>query len=186
MSSGGVFRAIFFVLLALYPFIVFVGIQHLPIGFFGAMVALVLLLRAGFMRPVERRAILPVLIVYVSYAAITALSGSQQLLLWYPAVINFSLCLLFALSLRTNESILLRLVRARNMKLSVYAPTYLHRLTAVWAVFFLLNGLMAILTGAISLKAWALYNGLIAYFLTGALIGGELLFRWWYKRSKGV
>lgn len=186
MSSDSVFRAIFFVLIALYPFIVFVGIQHLPIGFFGTMLALVLLLRASFMRPAERRAILPVLIVYVTYAAITALSGSQHLLLWYPAVINFSLCLLFALSLRANESILLRLVRARNMKLSVYAPTYLHRLTAVWAVFFLLNGSMAILTAAISLKAWALYNGLIAYLLTGALMGGELLFRWWYKRSKGV
>jgi uncharacterized membrane protein len=186
MSSGRVYRAIFFVLIALYPFVVYAGIQHLPIGLFGTLLALLLLLRAGVMRPAERRAILPVLIVYVAYAAITALSGSQQLLLWYPAVINFSLCLLFALSLRANESILLRLVRARNMKMSVYAPAYLHRLTAVWAVFFLLNGSMAILTGAISLKTWALYNGFIAYLLTGALMGGELLFRSWYKRSKGV
>jgi uncharacterized membrane protein len=186
MSSGRVLRGIFFVLIALYPVIVYIGIQHLPIGFFGAMLVLVLLFRASVMLPAERQAILPVLIVHVTYSAITALSGSQQLLLWYPALVNFSLSLLFALSLRENESILLRLVRARNINLSVYGPAYLNRLTAVWAVFFLLNGSMAILTGAISLKTWALYNGFISYLLIGALMGGELLFRYWYKRSRGV
>jgi uncharacterized membrane protein len=186
MSSGRVLRAIFFVLIALYPVIVYIGIQHLPIGFFGTMLALLLLFRASVMRSAERHVILPVLIVHMAYSAITALSGSQQLLLWYPALVNFSLCLLFALSLRDSESFLLRLVRAKNIKLSVYGPAYLNRLTAVWAVFFLLNGSLAILTGAISLKTWALYNGFIAYLLIGALMGGELLFRHWYKRYKGV
>lgn len=187
MSPGNVFlRAAFFILLALYPAFVYFGLQHLPIGFFGTVLALLLLFRASVMASAERRAILPILVVHFAYAVTASLSGSQELLLWYPALVNFSFCLLFALSLRHEESFLLRMVRARNIKMSEYGPSYLNRLTAVWAAFFLLNGAMAILTGAISVKTWALYNGFIAYLLIAALIGGELLFRFWYKRSKGV
>ena len=187
MSSGNVFfRAAFFILLALYPAFVYFGLQHLPIGFFGTALALLLLFRASIMAAAERRVILPVLVVHFAYAVTVSLSGRQELLLWYPALVNFSLCLLFALSLRQEESLLLRVVRARNIQVSEYGPRYLNRLTAVWAAFFLLNGAMAILTGAISVKTWALYNGFIAYVLIAALMGGELIFRTWYKRSKGV
>lgn len=186
MNRASVFRALFFAAILLYPVIVYVSIQHLPISFFGVILVLLLLLRCGVMLPTERHLLLPVLLIHVTYSTVTAITGSRQLLLWYPALVNFSLCALFALSLKEEKSILLRLVQARKVQISVYAPRYLNRLTVVWAVFFLLNGLMAILTTMISVKVWALYNGFIAYTLVATLFIAELAFRRYYKRRKGV
>jgi uncharacterized membrane protein len=186
MNRQGAFRAIFFVSIALYPVIVYFGIQRLPIGFFGVMLVLLLLLRYGVMQPGERRLLLPVLLIHMAYSISAVITGSQQLLLYYPALVNFTLCALFVFSLKDGESILLRLVRARKVEMSVYAPRYLNRLTIIWAVFFLVNGSVAILTTTISMQAWALYNGFIAYLLIGALFVVEFVFRHYYKRRKGI
>jgi uncharacterized membrane protein len=186
MKRAILVRIGFFLVLALYPAVVYFGIRFLPVSFLAVLLALILLARSTAMSPSERRLMLPLILVHVAYSVVTAVSGNQSLLLWYPALVNLSLCAVFALSLRQDQSILLRWVRARNIRISVYAPAYLNRLTAVWSVFFFLNGVAAVLTSMISMKAWALYNGLVAYLLVGALIGGELFFRAWYKRSKGV
>ena len=92
-------------------------------------------------------------------------------------VVNGVLFALFVISLREEESILLRLVRARGITMSVYGPAYLNRLTAVWAGFFLLNAGVAAWTTTQPLATWTLYNGLIAYLLIGALVAGEWLYR---------
>jgi uncharacterized membrane protein len=167
MKRAILVRIGFFLVLALYPAVVYFGIRFLPVSFLAVLLALILLARSTAMSPSERRLMLPLILVHVAYSVVTAVSGNQSLLLWYPALVNLSLCAVFALSLRQDQSILLRWVRARNIRISVY-------------------GVAAVLTSMISMKAWALYNGLVAYLLVGALIGGELFFRAWYKRSKGV
>jgi hypothetical protein len=63
---------------------------------------------------------------------------------------------------------------------------YLRRLTMVWACFFVINGCIALATVQMSMQAWGLYNGFIAYLAIGGLLGGEWLFRRWYKQRKGV
>jgi uncharacterized membrane protein len=186
MSRVTLIRTAFFVLIALYPAIVYFGIRYLPVSFFGVLLALLLLLRSSVMASGEKRLLLPLLILHLAYSIVTAVTGSQHLLLLYPVLVNFSLCALFALSLAQDQSLLLRLVRARNIPLSEHAPSYLWRLTAVWAIFFLLSGVAAIVSGMISLEAWALYNGFIAYLLVATLMAGEWVFRGWYKRRKGV
>lgn len=186
MSRTKLFRHSVFILVALYPVIVYFGLRWLPVSFFAVMLLLVLLVRSSLLGPAEKRMLQPLLALHIAYSILTAVLGSQRLLLWYPALVNFSLCAVFAISLRQEQSILLRLVRARNMPVSVHGPLYLHRLTALWAVFFLLSGATAIMTAMISLEAWALYNGLIAYLLMATLMVGEWLFRGWYKRRKGV
>ncbi len=48
----------------------------------------------------------------------------------------------------------------------------------VWSLFFLLNGSVSLCTALwATAETWALYNGLVAYVLVGALIGGEWLVR---------
>jgi len=186
VNKTRLFRALFFVLIAFYPIVVYLGLQYLPVSFFGVLLLMMVVARWGVMLPAERRLMLPLLAGLLTYSAATALSGSQRMLLFYPALVNFTMCALFAWSLRQEESILLRLVRARKVQVSEFGPAYINRLTGVWAVFFALNGIAAIVSGYISLELWALYNGLLSYLVMAALIVGELVFRRYYKRRKGV
>jgi uncharacterized membrane protein len=57
---------------------------------------------------------------------------------------------------------------------------YTFRITQIWCAFFLINGTLAAYTALFTSRAaWALYNGLIAYLLMGALFAGEWLYRRW-------
>lgn len=186
MIQSNIFRVIFVCLIAIYPFIIYFGIQVLPTGFFGLVLAILLLMRFGFIRPEERATALPIGGLLLAYALTAALTGSKQLLLYYPVVVNAVLLILFAGSLRTDEPLLLRIVRARGIKISAYGPRYLARLTALWAVFFVINGLIAAWTTTASLQVWTLYNGLLSYLIVAVLILGELIFRRHYKRRRGI
>lgn len=172
--------------MAAYPFLVYFGIRHLPPSFFGLALVVLLAMRFGVLVPEERPILLPVLLVFLGYAITAAILKSTPLLLYYPALVNFCLCVVFANSLRQDEPLLLRIIRARGSPISIHAPKYLYRLTAAWATFFAINGSIAIWTSTVSMEVWTLYNGLISYFIVAILIGGELLFRRRYKRRMGV
>jgi len=186
MSGSGLFRAVFVVVLALYPLFVYLGIRQLGTGFFAFLLLALLLLRFGLIRPDERRTTLPLLLGLAAYAALTAVTGSQPLLLAYPVLVNLALCVLFTRSLRSGEPLLLRAARARGMEIPEQARPYLRRLTAVWAVFFALNAAIAFVTTRLSIGVWAVYNGLVSYILVGLLIVGEVVFRHHYKRRMGI
>jgi uncharacterized membrane protein len=179
-------RVFFVVCMAAYPFIVYFGIRHLPPSFFGLALVVLLAMRFGVLVPEERPILLPMLLVFLGYATTAAILKSTSMLLYYPALVNFCLCVVFANSLRQDEPLLLRIIRARGVPISIHTPKYLYRLTAVWATFFAINGSIAIWTSTMSMEIWTLYNGLISYFIVATLIGGELLFRRHYKRRMGV
>jgi uncharacterized membrane protein len=186
MKHAKFVRALVFLFFIAYPFMVYFGISILPPSFFGLVLVVLLALRFGVLLPEERLLFLPVLLVFLGYAIATVAFDSAQLLLIYPALVNFTLCLVFANSLRHEEPLLLRIVRARGYAISDHTPRYLYRLTAVWAVFFILNGLVSIWTSTLSMQAWTLYNGLISYFMVAILGVGEWLFRRHYKKRVGV
>ncbi|NHO64906.1 hypothetical protein G8770_05050 [Aestuariicella hydrocarbonica] len=97
---------------------------------------------------------------------------------FYPVMINASLLLLFLWSLKFPPSMIERFARISDPQLSDQGIRYTRRVTQVWCVFFLLNGLCALLTTLFgSTEVWALYNGLIAYIAMGALFAGEWLVR---------
>ena len=186
MKQAVFVRVVVVVFFIVYPFIVYFGIQHLPPSFFGLLLVALLAMRFGVLLPSERLVLLPVLLGFLVYAVTTVVLDSASMLLFYPALVNFVLCIVFANSLRHEESFLLRIVRARGVAISDYTPRYLYRLTALWACFFVLNGLVSIWTGTLSMEAWTLYNGLISYFIVAILFGGEMLFRRYYKRRKSL
>jgi uncharacterized membrane protein len=179
-------RVIFLMCFMSYPFIVYFGIKTLPPSFFGLVLIALLALRFGVLIKADRPVLLPVLLILMGYAVATAVSGNTQMLLFYPALVNFCLCAVFANSLRQEESLLLRIARARGVPIVDHLPLYLYRLTALWAVFFAINGMVAVWTITVSMEVWTLYNGLISYFIVGALIGGELLFRYYYRKRMGL
>ncbi len=186
MNQAALFKVLFFLVLLAYPFIVYFGIQTFPPSLIGVLLLFLLAMRFGILRPEERRVQLPFLLILVAYALLATWLGNEKFLLFYPVVVNLVLFAVFMISLRSEESILLRLVRARGVKMSVYGPFYLNRLTRVWSGFFLLNAAVAGWTITQPLEIWTLYNGLIAYLLVALLVGAEWLFRIQYKKRKGV
>ena len=136
MNQTMFIRVILAICFMVYPFIVYFGIRFLPPSFFGLVLTVLLALRFGVLVPQERPILLPVLIIFLGYAVLTTALKSTQMLLFYPALVNFCLCAVFANSLRHEESLLLRIVRARGLPIDKHVPQYLFRLTALWAVFF--------------------------------------------------
>jgi uncharacterized membrane protein len=179
-------RAAFLACIAAYPFIIFFGLEHLPPSVFAIALMILLGMRYGVLLPSERSIYLPLLFIYLAYAITAALSRSAAMLLYYPAIVNFTMSGVFLLSLRQGEPLLLRLVRARGFEIGPHGPVYLYRLTAIWAAFFIVNALVSTWTSTQSIEVWTLYNGFLSYCLVGALLGLEMLFRGQIKRRMGV
>lgn len=96
----------------------------------------------------------------------------------YPVAVNFSLLLGFGWSLLHPPSVIERIARISAPRLPAAGVRYTRRITLVWCLFFLCNGLAGMYTALYaSFATWALYNGLIAYVLIACLLGGELLYR---------
>lgn len=185
MTRSSVFiRTLFGVCVVAYPFIILLGLQHLPPSFFGIVLLVILGLRFGVLMPEERPVLIPVLLIYAGYAVTATLSGSETMLLYYPVVVSFTLCGVFLNSLRQGDPLLLRIVRARGWPIDKHAPRYLYRLTAIWAGFFVVNGLVSIWTTTLTLEVWTLYNGFLSYCLIALLYGVEYVYRGYYRRRK--
>ncbi len=179
-------RVAFGLVAVVYPSLVYFGIGYFSPAFFGALLAMLLIFRVRVLTPAERSVLLPLLGALLVYAIAAILLGSTRFLLLYPVLVNFSLCGVFAWSLRGSEPTLLRIVKARGIVTSEHSLNYLFRLTGVWAAFFLVNGMLALWTTTQSMETWTLYNGLISYVLIAFLMGAEFLFRIYYKRRKGT
>lgn len=186
MKWSVVLRIAFVFVLALYPFFVFFGLRVLPPGGVGLILAVLLMMRFGVIRLTERSIVLPGFIVLFLYAATSALLGSTQMLLYYPVLVNALLLVLFAGSLRTKEPLLNRVVRARGTPIGEHTARYLTRLTAIWAGFFLVNGLIAVWTTTSSIETWTIYNGIISYLFVAVLASGEWIYRGYYKKRYGI
>lgn len=111
-------------------------------------------------------------------ALLTMLGNSVLPLKLYPFIVNAMLLLVFASSLRFGPPVIERLARLREPDLPSSGVRYTRRVTVLWCGFFVVNGSIALATALLgSDAAWALYNGLIAYLLMGALFIAEWLVR---------
>src|SRR5690606_36147533 len=96
------------------------------------------------------------------------------LLKLYPVLVNAVLLCAFAASLWRPPSVIERLARLAEPNLPAEGVRYTAAVTRVWCAFFVLNGAAALYTALFTdERAWALYNGLVAYMLMGALLLGE-------------
>lgn len=113
----------------------------------------------------------------IGFAANSALS-----LKLYPICVSLTLLTLFALSLRSPPTVIEKMARLTEPDLSDAAIRYTRKVTWVWCVFFVGNATLSALTLWMPDHIWALYNGLIAYVLMGALFAGEFVIRQRVKR----
>lgn len=105
----------------------------------------------------------------------------------YPVLVNAVLLSVFAFSLRKPPSVIERLARLTEPQLPPAAVRYTARVTAIWCIFFSLNGAVALYTACFSSDAvWAFYNGLLSYVFMGCLMGVEWCVRQRVKRRNAL
>lgn len=158
-----------------YPVVVYVGLQHWSPRAMALVLAALTLLRFGAARMTAWRILAP---AAVALAALAAWADHALPLKLYPALVNAALLAVFGWSLWHPPTVVERLARLREPDLPPHAVRYTRRVTQVWCVFFIFNGLVAAWTAWFATeRVWALYNGGIAYVLIGLLFAGEWLVR---------
>ena len=120
----------------------------------------------------------PLLIAGVLYCGFAIWSNNLVSLRFYPALVNGVMLVIFSWSLLSPPSLIERLARLQHPDLPPEGVIYTRRVTQVWCVFFIVNGMIALATALCSsFEVWSLYNGLIAYLLMGILLSGEYIVR---------
>ncbi|AZN36304.1 hypothetical protein [Iodobacter ciconiae] len=157
-----------------YPALIYLGMSHFQPRWLALLLVAMALTRALLTKD-------KIWLIAASGAALLAVISfmSNQLmpLKLYPVLINAVLCAAFALTLAYPPSAIERLARLREPDLPESGILYTRRVTQVWCGFFIFNGCAALITAFWSDAAWAIYNGLIAYLLMGALFLGEWIIR---------
>ncbi|AZC22185.1 MULTISPECIES: hypothetical protein [Pseudomonas] len=160
----------------LYPFAVYLGMEHFAPWQFGLLLGSLWLARAltgGRDRGSRWMAAMAII-----FCLLLAWFDHPGLLRWYPVLISSFMLGLFGLSLKYGPPVAERLARLSEPDLPEKAIRYTRQVTIAWSLFFLCNGaLAAALTLWAPLSWWTLYNGLIAYGLMGLLFAIEWLLR---------
>ncbi|MGR9044832.1 MAG: hypothetical protein ACU83N_06025 [Gammaproteobacteria bacterium] len=156
-----------------YPLAVYYGVHYIEPWQIAAVLASLLLVRllAG---QASGRGSLALVVAALLYCGYAVWDNNLVTLRFYPALINLGLLSIFSLSLYFPPTLVERLARIQHPDLPPKGVLYTRRVTQVWCVFFLMNGLTATATAVWSSFAWwSLYNGLIAYLLMGLLMAIE-------------
>ncbi|WP_122563359.1 hypothetical protein [Pseudomonas viridiflava] len=160
----------------LYPFAVYWGTEHFAPWQFALLLGSLWLARivTGERRPGS----LAMALVALGFCVVLGLLDSHVMLRWYPVLVSLFMLGLFGSSLIYGPPIVERMARINRPELSESGIRYTRRVTQVWCVFFLGNGLAAAaLTLWAPLSWWTLYTGLVSYGLMGLLFAGELIVR---------
>lgn len=177
-------RAALIILLAAYPFLVWLGLDRFGPLALGAVLAVLFLFRLGVLAGgVAKRWRLAGVLAVLLFVAGIALTGDERVLKLYPVGINLGLLVLFAASLFRPPTVIERGLRLAGRPAPDHARAYLWWVTLAWSGFFLVNGAVAAWTAlAAPLSWWTLYNGLLSYLLIAGLFAAELLARGIYRR----
>ena len=166
-----------------YPLLVWLGLTHGSPRLLALLLIAVLLPVAAFRlrgRPdVGMRVLgLPPLVA-IATLVLAALLDARGWVLAVPVAINALLLAAFGATLRRGTMPMIeRFARLQTAELTPEQQAWCRAWTAIWCLFFTLNGAAALtLALAAPLAWWTLYNGLIAYLLMGALFAGEWLLR---------
>lgn len=161
--------------MVLYPVVVYAGMETLGLrGLLG------LLLGAALLRAMVsgERLWWGVALAVSMLCGIGLLLQDARMVKLYPVLVNAAMLVVFLSSLWQPPTIVERLARLQTPDLPPQAIRYTTRVTQVWCAFFLLNGMVSLMTVYwASDRIWALYNGLISYGLMGLLMAVEWLVR---------
>lgn len=161
-----------------FPLFVWLSRGRLSPAVAGAVLIAVALLRWALSRAPRGLSHFAINASMASFGVALVLSGNFELVRWHPVVVNGVLLGFFGASLISPPTVVERLARLSNPNLPASGVRYTRNVTAVWCVFFVLNGSVAAATALwASFDTWSLYNGVVAYVLMGLLFSGEFWVR---------
>jgi len=133
------------------------------------------------------RALLPIPVIVVSVILAGIAWDDHRAMLALPVVMSAAMLVTFVTSLFGEMPIIERFARLQNPDLPQEHLPYIRAVTIAWCGFFVLNGGLCVgLALWASLEAWALYVGLIAYVVIGALFVIEYVIRKYLFRDYGA
>jgi uncharacterized membrane protein len=182
-------KVLFALLFALYPFIIFFGLNQFNFGQLALIVSIMALARIVwlklFVKPghsaetfnVNSGAIFTALLLLL-FAVMTAFTDQILWLKLYPIAVSLTFFLIFASSLSTDKCMIQRFAEIREKNIDAQKQRYMIQLTKVWCGFFIFNILASLFTLLFtSMEVWTFYNGLVSYLLMGTLVVFELIYR---------
>jgi len=173
-------------LVALYPIAVYFGISYFEPRYLALILLFVILLRylsTNKMKFGAKGIEIALLFLSLILISVTFFYNSIVALKLYPVLINASLLLVFLISLRFPPTAIERLARLKDPNLPPEGVSYTRKITVIWSVFFIFNGLVALYTAMFTnIEIWTFYNGLISYVLMGTLFISEWLYRKYFLK----
>jgi acyl-coenzyme A synthetase/AMP-(fatty) acid ligase/uncharacterized membrane protein/3-hydroxymyristoyl/3-hydroxydecanoyl-(acyl carrier protein) dehydratase len=102
----------------------------------------------------------------------------------YPVLVSLSFAIMLGWSLIYPPTLIERFARLVEKDLDARGVEYTRKVTIAWFIFSLLNASVSLMTVFMGDRdIWLLYNAFISYLLIGILMGGEYIFRGYYKRK---
>ena len=162
-----------------YPFLMLFGLSHWGI----TPIALVLMVAAFLKLLVSKNSQLkPLYVLGILCGLLSLLRQDEMWVKFYPACMNVGWLLVFAWSLRTDQSMVERIARTHEPDLPPSGVAWTRKVTYVWCGFFLFNATVSAYTALYaSLATWTWYNGFVSYVLMGCLFTGEFVLRHFHK-----
>ena len=170
----------------IYPFAVYRHIEDVSPRWFAGVFLVTFLLRFFFIGKSKRSTDWVMLAVVCVFCAIVMILESEQLLKFYPVLMNVGIGLLFIVSLADEQSLIERFANISG-KTPPEAKGYLRTLTLLWGILLLFNGAVSAYTAWYTgLSIWALYNGFLSYLLIASFAAAEWVYRGYYKKKHNI
>lgn len=176
-------------ILLMYPFAVYIGLNNLQPGYLAIVLVAFVLLRIFLVRSNLKKLpwLLPASVLGIVAILASAFTDSTIGFKLYPLAINFAMLMVFAFSYFKPPTVIETFARLSEKKLPPSAIKYTAKVTLVWCLFFIINGLVSLYTAVfMSLDSWMIYNGFISYVLMGILMLVEYLVRLKVKKQQLV
>ncbi|WP_235838446.1 hypothetical protein [Cognaticolwellia aestuarii] len=175
--------------LLMYPFAVYIGLNNLQPGYLAIVLVAFVLLRIFLVRSNLKKLpwLLPASVLGIVAILVSAFTDSIIGFKLYPLAINFAMLMVFAFSYFKPPTVIETFARLSEKNLPPSAIKYTAKVTLVWCLFFIINGLVSLYTAVfMSLDSWMIYNGFISYVLMGILMLVEYLVRLKVKKQQLV
>ena len=162
----------------LYPGIVYVTRTVVPpLTFVAVALALIGLRLATLRSPIDQVWRAPFVIAATVIVLLAALDTPLAVKA-YPVAVSLAAASVFGATLLHPPSLIERFARLREVELPPAALSYCRKVTIVWTVWLSANTIIAaILALPGNDAAWALWTGLVAYLIMGALFASEIVVR---------
>lgn len=171
----------------MYPFAVYIGLNNLKPGYLAIILIAFVLMRIVLVRAKLKNFpwLLPASILGIVAIMVSAFTDSTIGFKLYPLAVNFAMLMVFSYSYFKPPTVIETFARLSEKDLPPQAIKYTAKVTLVWCLFFIINGLASLYTAAfMSLDSWMIYNGFISYVMMGLLMLVEYLVRIKVKKQQ--